>query len=344
MTRRLVSIGASLALLCTLGACAPDSGDEGESWQTGGSEEDARNGDVDAPDTGIRKVPPDARDTGHSKGDTGVDADTTSCEESERPEAVALASGGGAEDGSAISVPALSRIELDASRSSAPDGAIATYRWSLLERPQGSQASVPDERARETYFLPDKTGTFRIQLEVAADGSPGCSATDVVEITATSTDKIRVRLTWSTPGDADETDDRGTDLNIHYLNADEPGANWNEAPWDIYWQNPRGNWGDEGSPADDPKLDVDDTDGAGPENIVHPNPEPGRYSVAVEHYDASGFGPSDAKVTIYVDGTIVQTYTRSGLSGSDVWYVADIVYDDRRLAKVDDVTTGFPTN
>jgi hypothetical protein len=339
MQETLIATAGLLALTFGLAACGSDSGGDSADWEPTASDTD-----IGTQDTVAR--PDDMEDFDTSETfdtEERSETDVGSCAAPERPEAVAVARGSGEESSSSITVPALAPLELDASESSAPEGADASYRWSVLESPDGSETSVTDTTAETTRLLPDRTGTYRVRLEVSREDLSNCSATAVVEITAEPTDKIRVQLTWSTPGDSDETDSNGTDLNLHYLKADESNANWGESPWDVFWQNKSSSWGDEGPPDDDPALDIDDIDGAGPENVIHPNSPPGRYAVGVEYFDASGFGPSDAEVTIFVDGTIVQTYEREDLEEQEFWYVADIVPDEDRLAKVDEVTVGFPT-
>jgi len=53
-------------------------------------------------------------------------------------------------------------------------------------------------------------------------------------------------------------------------------------------------------PEDNPRLDIDDVDGFGPENINIYSPVAGHnYTVGIHYYDAEGMGPASVYVKIY---------------------------------------------
>ncbi|MFB6371518.1 MAG: hypothetical protein ABEN55_00035, partial [Bradymonadaceae bacterium] len=133
----------------------------------------------------------------------------------------------------------------------------------------------------------------------------------------------------------------GADLDVHYLN---PKGQWNEAPYDIFWHNKTGDWGRENYKQDDPTLDIDDTDGAGPENVNHNEPKNSQtYSVGVYYYDDNGFGPSYATVRLYVDGKLAKEYKNKYMSGTfDFWKVGLIEWPSKNIYKRDEKFEGFP--
>ncbi len=108
----------------------------------------------------------------------------------------------------------------------------------------------------------------------------GCAASD-----------IRLTLSW---------DDRGDDFELHLIRE---GGTINDGTNDCTWTSCIGvplDWGRAGDPSDDPVKDVDDVDTLGPENIVYPQPEVGRYTVMVEHW---GGGQSGANGTVVLNVT-----------------------------------------
>lgn len=58
-------------------------------------------------------------------------------------------------------------VPLDGSGSSDPDGDPLTFQWSLTSRPPGSGATVIAPTSARASFLPDRAGTYVVQLEVS---------------------------------------------------------------------------------------------------------------------------------------------------------------------------------
>ena len=95
----------------------------------------------------------------------------------------------------------------------------------------------------------------------------------------------------------------------------------------------------------DPSLDIDDTDGAGPENINMKDPEPGlTYAVGVYYYADAGYGPAYATVRIYIQGTREFEYRDMYLpSRGSFWYVSTISWPSADIFSVAQVQQGFPS-
>jgi len=76
-------------------------------------------------------------------------------------------------------------------------------------------------------------------------------------------------------------------------------------------------------------LDVDDTNGFGPEVVTFPDfPYPGIYRYAVHKYSGSGtIQSSPARVEVNLRGTVT-TYTPPGGTPTDCWAVVDVEVDD----------------
>ena len=268
-------------------------------------------------------------------------------ERSACPEAVATASvKGRGQAMETLTATPLETIQLDGSESRDPDGRIARYEWSIVERPEDSAARLtPSADVEKPALFLDLAGTYVVELVVYDDEgrSSECRRRALVEITARFREDIHVQLVWETPGDSDQTDGDGADLDLHYL---DPEGTWGERPYDIFWKNKTADWGRSNFKQDDPSLDIDDTDGRGPENINHNNPENGKtYSVGVYYKDPNGFGPSYATVRIYVDGQLKREFADKKLEEVfDFWKVGLIEWPSKNIYQRDEMFEGYPTN
>jgi hypothetical protein len=220
-----------------------------------------------------------------------------------------------------------------------PDGAIASWSWTLVSAPPGASGIFSAPTAPSTQFTPNLVGVYTIRLVVRDDS--GLTAECTTTVTARG-DGIRVELTWNT--------DR-SDVDLHLLRR-AGGTGWFNIPNDCYYANPRPSWDAPGT-ADDPRLDIDDTNGYGPENINLDAPVIGAtYRVGVHYYNAWGAPPTTATIRIYcgdISVTPVATYMRtlsngsSGPDANDFWRVADVRWDgeDRcTVTTIDTLTTG----
>lgn len=238
----------------------------------------------------------------------------------------------------------LKNIELRGTNSTDTNGTVASYEWTIISRPPNSTARLePSNSSSEPTLFLDLAGTYVIELVVYdEEGLASCSDDDSkqVVIQAVPDEDIHVQLVWDTPTDADQTDGNGTDLDLHYLH---PQGNWNRGNYDIYWRNPTADWGASG-PADDPSLDIDDRDGAGPENVNHNNPESDLiYAVGVHYYADNGLGPSYATLRIFINGVQKYEYRDQYLAGAgQFWRAAGIKWPSGEIIGINAVTNGFP--
>lgn len=232
-------------------------------------------------------------------------------------------------------VPPLTIVELTGRGSidpDAPDGTPAEYHWTVVERPAGSTAQmveifpdfsdpsviVPDNPATPwAHVFIDLAGLYTVELRVTGEAPPRpglCERVARATIEARPDDAIYVQATWNTPGDPDPTDRLGTDLDLHLRHPLAEG--WFLSPGDCYYGNPAPDWGILGARSDDPVLDIDDINGAGPESISLNEPEntetfASPYLVGVHYYKsherATGedYGGSTAEVRIFLQGELV---------------------------------------
>lgn len=207
------------------------------------------------------------------------------------------------------------------------DGTIVSWRWALTDSPMGSSASPPSPaNAAMTSFTPDIAGVY--ELTVTATDDDGMMGTCTTRVEAGNVDGLRVEMFWDTPG---------TDMDLHLLNPSATGWGPSGGNDDCYFGNcvsgggtGRLEWGAPGTD-DNPRLDIDDTNGFGPENINILRPQPGTYRVGVHAY--RGSGPNAVTVRIYCGGSTTvpqQTFgpvtlrDHGGASSADLWRVADV--------------------
>ena len=149
---------------------------------------------------------------------------------------------------------------------------------------------------------------------------------------------------------ADQTDEgpqAGTDLDLHFihpfaggpdLDGDGKSDGWFDSDFDCFWHNPDPKW-NSFDPAidDDPGLDRDDTDGAGPENMNLNIPENGKtYKVGVHYWKDHGFGESYATVRIYIYADLVFEMQDVKMVDRDMWEVATIDWPSGNVKAIED--------
>ncbi len=256
------------------------------------------------------------------------------------PEAVAKAAlQGSSPRGDTIETIPLNTIEFDGSDSSDPDGSIDRYEWTILSQPNGStQRLTPDNSVEDPRLFLDLAGVYEVELKVYDDeGAASCGEPAIITIIAEPDDDVHVQLVWDTPSDPDQTDEHGTDLDLHYVH---PNGRWNNPPWDIFWRNTTADWGDSGS---GPSLDIDDTNGAGPENINHSGLDNLTYRTGVFYYSDAGLGASYATVRVYVRGQLELEIKNKYMPGTNsFWDVASISWPSGEVTPISRMYQGFP--
>ncbi|MBA2663824.1 MAG: choice-of-anchor D domain-containing protein [Bradymonadaceae bacterium] len=244
-----------------------------------------------------------------------------------------------------LSAVPLQYIVLDGRQSSDPDGSVVSYDWEVLEKPSGTIVTLgpvgnsTDTNRREFRLF--TAGTYKIGLNVVDnEGFRSCEQA-VVTIQAIPNQKVHIELTWTNPSDPDESDNTGSDLDLH-LTKMGPGR-WFLVPYDVFYNNANPGKGAIWSP-ESPSLDIDVTSGAGPENITLDNPEECQWYAIGVHYFREQFGTAYATVRVYINTQLVYERLHMRMSaGGQFWDVARIHWQNGQ-ATIFDVDTLYPAS
>ncbi len=218
------------------------------------------------------------------------------------------------------------------------------YAWFLSERPEGSRSRIlPEDDLREVHFIPDVLGEYDVRGELTRveDGEESTCSGSVQAIPERD---IVLQVVWDTPADPDQEDEgfgAGADMDIHLLRE---GGQWSCNPDDCFYANPNPDWGEPFNDDDNPNLDIDDTDGLGPEQISLSGPEAGTaYDVGVHYFNDHGYGPSTATVRIFIRGELEWESPPTRMPATDAWWIpARIHWPDRRVEELDEGVQAVP--
>ena len=231
-----------------------------------------------------------------------------------------------------------STVELRGAGSHDIGGGRLIFKWRILSKPDGAITRFMNHDAEEnpTLFIPI-SGTYHLEVQVT--DTFGSSDTHEVWIEAIAMGCVHVELIWNTPGDPDETDvgfGAGSDMDLHLLH---PLGDWGESPRDCHYRNPHPDWGDAFDQSDDPSLDIDDTDGGGPENITLDQCEDNRlYRVGVHYFNDHGYGPAFATVSMFVDGVLRAQVANKRMPGTDSFWDVASISSNGAINIIDDTT------
>ncbi len=259
--------------------------------------------------------------------------------------------------------PTLAFYEIVGGYEDADGDAMVRSVWSLLDKPVGSTARPTPANQLTTEIFADVQGIYLFQLEVEDNrGGIGRCVTTVV---TNSQDQLRIEMVWNVGANNDRSD-----VDLHLIKT--PGARYfanGPRGDDCFWENcrlctesynqapetyeancrqqiadfnndpnsappPQVEWF---SPLDDndPRLDLDDVEGNGPENINVRSPLNGTYRLGVHYWADDGFGDSTVSLRIFCRGQLAREFEpvvlreKPGADGgpdTEFWEVADIVW------------------
>lgn len=251
-------------------------------------------------------------------------------------------------------------VTIDGSETADPEGDPFSFAWAVTERPGTSAAAPIGQGQPTTRVTPDVVGAYRVVLR--ATDVRGAFGDADVEILPRD---LSVVLTWLTGASApcraytdaecaSLPDDQRrqlccgqSDLDLHLMRpsgtlgdygtcpggcdpaqcaelVDDNAATCRQLGGDCAYANRAPEWGTAGR-VDDPRLDVDDVRGDGPEIVSIDDPEDGAYRVVV-HYCLDRIGePALATVEILEQGISVHTTAAEPIIEGDAWTAATLV-------------------
>jgi len=230
----------------------------------------------------------------------------------------------------------LGQVYLDGSLSFDPrDGSnkalITNYLWEVTNYPIGADPGRMLINGQGTafpdFFLP-LAGEYTALLTVTNDlGTPSAALEDAfIDFTAVPKDKIHVQLSWD-----NAINDQ--DLHLTYVDAFTDSSDIYDdiichEQYDVYFKQQTPIWFDSDLAGEgpNPRLDADDRDGIGPENINITEPRAGLYRVYVHYFDSNtgAHTPTLARVRIFLNGVQVLEVARTLITQKQVWSAADI--------------------
>lgn len=221
-------------------------------------------------------------------------------------------------------------ISGDTSTAGNPTATVTAWAWEMVEQPPESSVTLTAANAVDTGFRfssasgivqgLDVAGTFVVRLTVT-DSTGAVSTNDArVTLNAVPTEGLHVQLSWSASVD---------DIDLHVGQGASP--DWCSTQ-DCYYGNctySPPNWdGVSGFTDGDPKLDIDDLNGYGPENINIESPVTGTYVIGVHAFSGngspSGFTPTDITVKVFLGGALADEYYGHLQNDDDYWTVARV--------------------
>lgn len=243
-------------------------------------------------------------------------------------------------DGDKVEIQA--NIEMDWKSSYDPAGGKLTCEWSSKPPPGDASTFSPSPYFDQVQYPVNVVGSYDFCLSCSNPFGASCDA--CIRLIVEPPKGCHVELTWTTPADPDQTDDChecGADMDLHVVHdyATGPDRDKDGQPdgffdldFDTYWMNANpsdARWCPHQDPVDPlclPHLDLDDTNGGGPENFTYVIPDPERcYKVGVHYWDDHQFGASYPTVKVWVDGDLLYTNaTPPKMKMLDMWEVGKV--------------------
>lgn len=200
------------------------------------------------------------------------------------------------------------KVDLDGSHSSDPDGDLPlVFKWTLATRPQGSASALVGADAATPSLTVDQPGGYGVDL-VVTDAAGLASKPRRLTVTAVAADKLIVQLIWDHPI---------ADLDLHFLRPGDALDTVN----DCSWEHPHPDWGVVGDPNDDPAHLGDKLSGFGPETVVYEQPPDGRYRIVVKYASAQGSATPQLRATVrvYLYGAVQRELDHVMNGAGEVW-------------------------
>jgi len=202
-------------------------------------------------------------------------------------------------------------VALDGAASADPEGDPLRFAW-VLSSPATSQSALSDPEAGRVTFVPDRAGSYRVELTVQDSLGQSSSPAGLVLVEARPRHAIRATLRW----------DNGGDVDLHLV----PQGELVFSALDCHFGNPRPEWGDTGSTEDDPALLTDSETAPGVEDIVIVAPQAGTYALYAHLFDGAAPAEVNASVVFNDSGAPALQVTQVLPAVCSLWHIGDVVF------------------
>ena len=209
---------------------------------------------------------------------------------------------------------------------------LADYRYEVVSAPSGVNPGDYQWQGQglplASFWLPI-AGEYTVRCIVTNDAGieSGDTAESRVTFTVIPGSALHIQLVWDHPSN-------DQDLHLLYLTQSQTICDDN---WDCYFANCKERNSEPvhwftNVPAGEgpnPRLDRDDTNGLGPENINIDSPGEGTYRVMVHYWGSggsSGTAPTVNTIRIYLNGILRFDQQRTLRAKNDLWTVADVFW------------------
>ena len=189
-------------------------------------------------------------------------------------------------------------------------------------------SSAPDGRKLQGQTAIGKNSKFQLDFPLFCgqntldlsinDASCQDAAKIMIERAPCTNPDLQITLAW---------DGLGVDFELHLI---KEGGSINDNKTDCTWTSCIDkvlDWGVAGDKSDDPKKDLDHLGHFGPENIWLNGPEPGTYTIMVEHWDKKGKPQAGGSVLIFV-GQKQYSVKIENLAPFQVWKAAEVTFPE----------------
>ncbi|MBI2374537.1 MAG: hypothetical protein HYV07_11130 [Deltaproteobacteria bacterium] len=212
-------------------------------------------------------------------------------------------------------VPVLSPFSFSAVESATSP--VLRRTWTVVSQPLGSDVTPYPNDSPSSSIHPLLSGEYVLRYTVIDSDLEAVSCE--TRLYARSDDALRVELIWN-PTLSESAHQSDVDLHMLHPNA----RRWWDSTLDCHYLNTNPEWSAAG-PNDNPRLDLDDVDGRGPENInIRTPPINASYRVGVHYFSDHGYGPSEVYVNVYCFDVLKQAFGPTTLTDDQFWKVADV--------------------
>jgi hypothetical protein len=207
------------------------------------------------------------------------------------------------------------RLDGRESYTETPGTEIASYEWVIEQRPVGSTSTPKTPTMERTDLTLDLAGNYVVRLTVVDDRGVRSCNDAIVPLFAKPDADLHIQLVWDHPA---------ADLDLHLL---KEGGQPFTHEGDVYFSNRTPQWF--AVAEQNPRLDVDDSGGYGPENINIGKPAPGsKWTVLVHYWNKQTDGDpfTIASVRIWAKGQQVVDVSQTFEEDQTMWTALEITW------------------